>query len=161
GILIDMLQVQQHRYDPAYQEAINAQKQAEADVQTLIEQQKNMVQQKESELEAKRAEWNKKLEDANGDAGRVRNQADGYYQTQSNEAKAMIAAAQAESSATKKEAEALGKLGGDAYVKMQLAKQLAQKRILIVPASNVSTMNVNQLVDYLVGKQAAKKQEGQ
>lgn len=158
GILVDMLQVQQHRFDPAYQDAINAQKQAEADVQTLIEQQKNMVQQKQSELEAKRSEWNKKLEDANGDAGRVRNEADGYYQTQSNEAKAMIAAAQADASATKKEAEALGKLGGDAYVKMQLAKQLAQKRILIVPASNVSTMNVNQLVDYLIARQPAKKE---
>ena len=43
GILVDMLQVQQHRFDADYQGAINAQKQAEADVQTLVEQQKNMV----------------------------------------------------------------------------------------------------------------------
>jgi regulator of protease activity HflC (stomatin/prohibitin superfamily) len=159
GVVVDMLQVQQHRFDPAYQEAINAQKQAEADVQTLIEQQKNMVQQKQSELEAKRSEWNKRLEDANGEAGRVRNEADGYYETKSNEAKAVIAGAQAEASATKKEADALGKVGGDAYVKMQLAKQLAKKRILIVPASNVSTMNVNQLVDYLIGRQQTPQGE--
>jgi regulator of protease activity HflC (stomatin/prohibitin superfamily) len=154
GIIIDMLQVHQHRFDTLYQGAINAQKQAEADVQTLVEQQKKMVQQKQSELEAKRSEWNKLLEEANGEAGRVRNEADGYYQTKSNEAKAMLAAAQAEAEATKKEGEGLGKLGGDAYVKMQLAKQLATKRILIVPASNVSTMNVNQVMDYLLGKQS-------
>ncbi|MCC7383128.1 MAG: hypothetical protein IT384_14920 [Deltaproteobacteria bacterium] len=151
GIVVDMLQVQQHRFDTAYQSAINAQKQAEADVQTLIEQQKNMVQQKQSELEAKRSEWNQKMEDALGEAGRIKNDADAYYQTQSNAAKAIIAAAQAESDATKKEAEALSKLGGDAYVKMQFAKQLANKKILIVPATNVSTVNVNQLVDYLLG----------
>src|SRR5262249_52442059 len=113
GILIDMLQVQQHRFDKAYQEAINAQKQAEADVQTLIEQQKNMEVQKKSELEAKRAQWNKELEDALGEAGKVRNEADGYYQTKTNEAKATIAEAQAEAEGVRKEAEALGKLGGD------------------------------------------------
>ena len=69
GVLIDQLQVQQHRFDKEYQEAINAQKQAEADVQTLIEQQKNMFVQKQSELEGKRSEWNKRLEDALGEAG--------------------------------------------------------------------------------------------
>ncbi|MCK6545049.1 hypothetical protein L6R52_04220 [Myxococcota bacterium] len=152
GILVDSLQVHQHRFDPAYQAAINAQKQAEADVQTLIEQQKSMVQQKQSELEAKRSEWNRKIEDANGEAGRVRNEADGYYQTQSNQAKAIIAAAQASSEATRKAAAAMDKAGGDSYVKMELAKMLATKRILIVPASNVSTMNVNQMVDYLLGQ---------
>ncbi|MDL1951495.1 prohibitin family protein, partial [Acidobacteria bacterium ACD] len=55
GILVDMLQVQQHRFDPDYQAAINAQKQAEADRQKLVEQQKAMEVQKKSELEAKRA----------------------------------------------------------------------------------------------------------
>ena len=45
-------------------------------------------------------------------------------------------------------------MGGDAYVKMQVAKQFAKKKILIVPGSNVSTMNVNELVDYLVGRAA-------
>jgi len=46
-------------------------------------------------------------------------------------------------------------MGGDAYVKMQVAKQFAKKKILIVPGSNVSTMNVNELVDYLVGRAAS------
>lgn len=157
GILIDMLQVQQHRFDTEYQNAINAQKQAEADVQTLIEQQKNMEVQKKSELEAKRAEWNKRLEDALGEAGQIRNTADAYYQTKTNEAKAILATAQAEAEGIRKEAEALGKLGGDAYVKMQVSQRLANKRILIVPGTNVSTMDVNQMVDYLLGKTQTKK----
>jgi regulator of protease activity HflC (stomatin/prohibitin superfamily) len=152
GVLVDMLQVQQHRFDADYQGAINAQKQAEADVQALIEQQKNMEVQKKSELEAKRSEWNKQLEDNLGEAGRIRNEADGYYQTKTNEAKAVVAAAQAEAEGVRKEAEALGKLGGDAYVKMQVAKQLSQKRIWLVPATNVSTMDVNQMMNFLMGK---------
>jgi regulator of protease activity HflC (stomatin/prohibitin superfamily) len=152
GLLVDMLQVQQHRFDQEYQAAINAQKQAEADVQTLVEQQKNMDLQKKSELEGKRALWNRQLEDAGGEAGRVRNEADGYYQTRSNEAKAVIAVAQAEAEGVRKEAQALGKLGGDAYVKMQVAQQLSQKRVTIVPGTNVSTMDVNKMVDYLVAK---------
>ena len=156
GLVVDMLQVQQHRFDPEYQAAINAQKQAEADVQMLEEQQKNMVVQKQSELEAKRAEWNNRQEQAMGEAGQTRNEADGYYQTKSNEAKALLASAKAEAESTKKEAEAFAKLGGEAYVKMQLAKRLAEKRIMIVPASNVSTMNVNQLVDYLLGSKQNK-----
>jgi regulator of protease activity HflC (stomatin/prohibitin superfamily) len=155
GILIDQLQVQQHRFDKEYQDAINAQKQAEADVQTLMEQQKNMVVQKQSELEGKRSEWNKRLEDALGEVGRIKNEADGYYQTKTNLAKATIAVAQADAEGVRKEAEALSKLGGDAYVKMQVAKQFAQKRILIVPGSNVSTMNINEMVNYLLGRGTA------
>lgn len=154
GILVDMLQVQQHRFDPDYQAAINAQKQAEADRQKLVEQQKAMAVLKQSELEGKRALWNQRKEDALGAAGRIRNEADGYYQTKINQAKAIVATAQAEAEGIRKEAEALGKLGGDAYVKMQVAKQFAKKKILLVPGSNVSTMNVNELVDYLVGRAA-------
>jgi regulator of protease activity HflC (stomatin/prohibitin superfamily) len=152
GILVDMLQVQQHRFDHEYQAAINAQKQAEADVQTLIEQQKNMVVQKKSELEAKRSEWNKQLEDALGEAGRIRNDSDAYYQTKINEAKAVVAAAQAEAEGDRKEAEALGKLGGDAYVKMQVAQMLSRKRIVLVPGTNVSTLDVNKMVTFLLGR---------
>lgn len=152
GIVVDMLQVQQHRFDKDYQGAINAQKQAEADVQTLIEQQKNMVVQKQSELEGKRSEWNKGMEDSLGEVGRIRNEADGYYQTKINEAKAVVAVAQAEAEGVKKEAEALGKLGGDAYVKIQVSKQLSTKKIILVPGTNVSTMDVNKMVDYLLGK---------
>ncbi|HKC13941.1 MAG TPA: SPFH domain-containing protein [Vicinamibacteria bacterium] len=152
GILVDMLQVQQHRFDHEYQAAINAQKQAEADVQTLIEQQKNMVVQKKSELEAKRSEWNKQLEDALGQAGRIRNDSDAYYQTKINEAKAVVAAAQAEAEGVRKEAEALGKLGGDAYVKMQVAQMLSRKRIVLVPGTNVSTLDVNKMVNFLLGR---------
>jgi regulator of protease activity HflC (stomatin/prohibitin superfamily) len=159
GIFVDMMQVQQHRFDSEYQAAINAQKQAEADVQTLKEQQKNMVVQKQSELEGKRSEWNKQLEDALGQAGKVRNEADGYYQTKTNQAKATVAVAQAEAEGVRKEAEALGKLGGDAYVKMQVAKQFAQKKILIVPGSNVSTMDVNQMVSFLLGRSGASTAE--
>ena len=62
---------EQHRFDPDYQAAINAQKQAEADVQMLQEQQKNLEVQKKSELEGKRAAWNKQREEATGAAGRV------------------------------------------------------------------------------------------
>ena len=149
GVLVDSLQVQQHRFDKEYQAAINAQKQAEADVQTLVEQQKNIEAAKRSELQGKRAEWNKRMEDANGEAGKVRNEADGYAQTKTNEAKALIAQAQAESAAVVKEAEALSKMGGDAYVKMQLAKQFAEMHFVIVPAASVSTLNVNKIVESL------------
>jgi regulator of protease activity HflC (stomatin/prohibitin superfamily) len=161
GLMVDMLQVQQHRFDQEYQAAINAQKQAEADVQTLVEQQKNMEVQKKSELEGKRAQWNRQLEDAGGEAGRIRNEADGYFQTRTNEAKAMVAVAQAEAEGVRKEAQALSKLGGAAYVKMQVAQQLSHKRVTIVPGSNVSTMDVNRLVDYLVAtknKEAGKEE---
>ena len=152
GVEVDMLQLHQHRFDPEYQDAINAQKQAEADVQTLVEQQRNAVVQKQSELEARRSQWNKLIEDARGDAGRVRNEADGYFQTQTNQAKAIVAAAQAEADGVRKEAEALSRLGGDAYVKMQVAKLFADKKILIVPGTNVSTMDVNKMVDFLLSR---------
>jgi len=146
------MQVQQHRFDPEYQAAIDAQKQAEADVQTLLEQQKNIVVQKQSELQAKRAEWNQKLEDSLGQAGRIRNESDAYASKRSNAAKALLAQAKAESDATRKEAEALNKLGGDAYVKMQVARQFAGKRFILVPQSNVSTMNVNQIMGLIMNQ---------
>ena len=150
GVVVDMLQLHQHRFDPEYQDAINAQKQAEADVQMLVERQKNMLVQKQSELEARRSEWNQKTEVARGEAGRVRNDADGYFQTQTNQAKAIVAAAQAEADGVRKEAAALSKLGGDAYVKMQVAKMFAEKRVYLVPASNVTTLDVNSTLNFLL-----------
>jgi len=155
GVIVDMLQVQQHRFDTEYQGAINAQKQAEADVQTLVEQQKNMEVQKKSELEGKRSQWNQELEDALGEAGRTRNEADAYYQTKTNEAKALVASAQAEAEGVRKEAEALGKMGGDAYVKIQVSQQLSKKRMWLVPGTNVSTMDVNKMVNFLLGRAEA------
>jgi regulator of protease activity HflC (stomatin/prohibitin superfamily) len=157
GVVIDMLQVQQHRFDPAYQEAINAQKQAEADREKIVEQQKAMDEQKQAELEAKRAEWNRRMEDALGEAGKVRNEADGYFQVKSNEAKAVLATARAESEATKKAAEALAKVGGEGYVKMALAKRLKDKRITLVPQTGASTLDVNALLQSL----AVKRQQTQ
>jgi len=162
GILIDMLQVQQHRFDEGYQAAINAQKQAEADVQTLMEQQKNVEVQKHTELEGKRAQWNQRLEEAQGEAGKKKNEADGYYQTKTNDAKAVVATAAAEAEGIKKEAEALSKLGGDSYVKMQVSKMISKKRFLLVPTSNVATMDINKMVNFLVGqggKAAATEEE--
>ena len=116
----------------------------------LVERQKNMLVQKQSELEARRSEWNQKLETARGDAGKVRNDADGYFQTQTNQAKAIVAAAQAEADGVRKEAAALSKLGGDAYVKMQVAKMFAEKRVFLVPGSNVSTLDVNSTLNFLL-----------
>jgi regulator of protease activity HflC (stomatin/prohibitin superfamily) len=150
GVLVDMLQLHAHRFDPEYQEAINAQKQAEADVQMLAEREKAAVVQWESELEARRSKWNQSLEEARGEAGRVRNEADGYYQTQTNQAKAILAAAQAEADGVRKEAEALSRLGGDAFVRMQVARQLSEKRIYIVPGTSVSTLDVNGTLNFLM-----------
>jgi len=150
GVIVDMLQLHQHRFDPEYQEAINAQKQAEADVQMLAEREKAMLVQKQSELEGRRSEWNQKTEVARGEAGRVRNDADGYYQTQTNQAKAIVVAAQAEADGVRKEAAALSKLGGDAYVKIQVSKMFAEKRIFLVPGSNVSTLDVNSTLNFLL-----------
>lgn len=150
GVAVDMLQLHQHRFDPEYQAAINAQKQAEADVQMLVERQKAALVQKQSELEARRSEWNQKLEEARGQAGRVRNDADGYYQTQTNQAKAVVAAAQAEADGVRKEAAALSRLGGDAYVKIQVSKRFAEKRVFLVPGSNVSTLDVNSTLRFLL-----------
>jgi regulator of protease activity HflC (stomatin/prohibitin superfamily) len=156
GVVVDMLQIQQHRFDPEYQDAINAQKQAEADVQMLVERQKAVVVQKQTELEARRSEWNQKMESARGEAGSVRNEADGYYQTQTNQAKAIVVAAQAEADGVRKEAQALSKLGGDAYVKMQVSKLLAEKRVYLVPAANVSTLDVNSTLNFLMRDAASK-----
>jgi regulator of protease activity HflC (stomatin/prohibitin superfamily) len=156
GVIVDMMQVQGHRFDPAYQAAINAQKQAEADIQALVEQQKAMEVQKQTELEGKRAGWNRKREDAIGAAGQERNDADAYFQTNTNAAKAVLAQAAAEADAVRKEASALNRQGGESYVKMQLAKQLGAKKILIVPTSNVSTMNVNEVMEYLMGNASGK-----
>jgi hypothetical protein len=122
----------------------------------LVERQKAAVVQKQAELEGRRSEWNQKLEDARGAAGRMRNEADGYYQTQTNRAKAITAAAQAEADGVRKEAEALAKLGGDAYVKIQVSKLFAEKRVFLVPGSNVSTLDVNSTLRFLM-KDAASK----
>ena len=68
----------------------------------------------------------------------------------------MIAVAQAEAEGVRKEAEALGQAGRrrlreDAGRRSSSRK----KRILIVPGTNVSTMDVNKMVDFLLGRAEA------
>jgi regulator of protease activity HflC (stomatin/prohibitin superfamily) len=113
GILIDSLQVQQHRFDPAYQAAINAQKQAEADSRAATGQQKNIVVKKQSELEARRSEWNQSLEQANGRAGQIptgRRLLPGEDERGQGQDRRCFSRGRG----IRKEADALGKLGGDA-----------------------------------------------
>jgi hypothetical protein len=46
-------------------------------------------------------------------------------------------------------------------VKIQVSKQLSQKHIWIVPGTNVSTMDVNQMLNFLLGKSRTKPTEQQ
>jgi hypothetical protein len=42
---------------------------------------------------------------------------------------------------------------------MQVAQLLSKKRVTIVPGSNVSTMDVNKLVDYLLANRKKEAEE--
>ena len=115
----------------------------------------------DAQQHSQRSQWNQRLEEAQGQAGKTKNEADGYYQTKTNDAKAVVATAQAEAEGIKKEAEALSKLGGDAYVKMQVSKIISKKKFYLVPTSNVATMDINKIVPFLINRSGTSAAEAE
>jgi SPFH domain / Band 7 family len=133
GILINSVNLGEHRFervlkdgtlDASYQERIN-------EVQTLDEKTKReklrkatVEADKAREFNDKQAEVNRILAEANGYLNQAKLKGDGYFDSKTNEAKAILASGKAEVDGLIEQINALSGPGGEAILKLELVKNL-------------------------------------
>jgi regulator of protease activity HflC (stomatin/prohibitin superfamily) len=88
---------------------------------------------------------------ADGEFLKAKIEADAYYQQQQQIAKAISAEAKAEAAGIRAMNNALAEKGGKVMVKLEMAKALKGKKIIVLPTNsgnglNLQTMDMNELL---------------
>ncbi|OED38522.1 hypothetical protein AB834_00785 [PVC group bacterium (ex Bugula neritina AB1)] len=161
GIIVDGVKTKDYRFNPAYEMAIKDKKVADQKTQRYI-----------SETKAAKEDYKKKLQDANGDVNEMVAKVDGaykqaelssnaYYEQRKREAQAIRIEGEAEALAIKKMNEALTGNAGLAKVKLEVAKSLQNKKILVMPFNqggiDIKSTNVNSLIETYGAKALSEK----
>lgn len=162
GILIEAVKTKDYRFNVSYERAIKDKKVADQQAQKYI-----------SETKAAKEAYKKKLEDANGDVEEMRAKVDGeyqqavlaadaYFEEKKREAIAIKIEGKARADAIRKMNEALTGDGGLARVKIEIAKALQGKKILLMPFTqdgfDIKSTDINRLIDTYGAKALSKKQ---
>ena len=145
GVTVERVLTQTYRYNPAYQQAIEEKEIAEQKIQKY----KSSVKAKREEylrrIEQAKGEVNKMIAKVDGEFERASIDADAYYKKQENISKAIMEEAKAESEGIRKMNQALAEQGGKVMVKLEMAKALKDKRIVLLPASSGSSIDLKTL----------------
>ncbi len=152
GVIIERILTKDYRFNAEYQKAIEDKKIADQQTQKL-----------RSEILAKEEEYKRKLEKAKGDVFKKVAKADGdfnkniisadaYYKKQELIAKAIREEGKTQAAGIQKMNEALAEQGGKVMVKLEMAKALKGKRIILLPSSSggsidLKTLDVNKFLE--------------
>ncbi|MEK9657445.1 MAG: SPFH domain-containing protein [bacterium] len=152
GVIIERVLTKDYRFNTAYQQAIEDKKIADQ----KTEQNKSAKKAKEEEykrkLEEAKGEVNKTIANANGQFEKAKIETDAYYIKQEKIAKAILAEGKAEAEAILKMKKALSQHGGKIMVKLEMAKALQNKKILLLPSGangqiDLKTLDMNKLIE--------------
>lgn len=151
GVIVERVSTRDYRFSEEYQKAIEEKKIADQKAQKL-----------KSETKAVQEEWLKKLEEAKGEVAKLKAEADGeynrarveadaYYEQQELIAEAIEAEGRADAEGIRKMNEALAGSGGAAMVKLDIAKALQGKKIVLLPIGggglDVRSTDINSLLE--------------
>ncbi|HMO02909.1 MAG TPA: SPFH domain-containing protein [Oligoflexia bacterium] len=133
GIIIHNVNLGEHRFerilpdgtiDSSYQERINEVQTLEQQTQREKLRKATVEADKEREYNNMQAAVNRELAEAEGFKRQAQLEGDGYYAAKANEAKAILAAGQAEVEGMIKQIAAFAGAGGRSLLKLEIAKQL-------------------------------------
>ncbi|MCX5757157.1 MAG: SPFH domain-containing protein, partial [Candidatus Hydrogenedentes bacterium] len=159
GVIVENVGTSDYRFNPEYQKAIEERKIAEQRVEVAKSKNRATVE-----------EYLAKVEEAKGEVSQVKAKADGEYKQEvikadalfkqmERQAEAIKAEGRAEAEGVRKMNEALSGPGGEAVVKLAIAKALAGKRIVQIPMGggfDVRSTNINSLLELYGAKAAAQ-----
>jgi len=145
GVMVERVLTKDYRFNEDYQQAIEDKKIADQQTEKL-----------RSEVLAKQEEYKRKLEVAKGDVYKDIAKADGeynkaiisadaYFSRQEKIAEAIKEEGRAEATGIQKMNQALAEQGGKVMVKLEMAKALKNKRIVLLPASSGSSIDLKTL----------------
>jgi regulator of protease activity HflC (stomatin/prohibitin superfamily) len=145
GVIVEKVLTKDYRFNKDYQQAIEDKKIADQQTEKL-----------RSEVLAKEEEYKRKLEKAKGDVfqsvaiadGEYKKEiigSDAYYTKQQNIAKAIRQEGKAEAVGIQKLNAALAEQGGKIMVKLEMAKALKNKKIILLPSSSANSIDLKTL----------------
>lgn len=150
GVIVERVLTKDYRFNQAYQKAIEDKKVADQRTQQFKSATKAKVEEYKRKLEEAKGEVNEIIAKADGVFNRSKIEADAYYNQQAKLAQAILAEGRAQAQGIRKMNQALAGSGGDVMVKLELAKALKNKRIVLLPTQSgydIKTTDVNKLLE--------------
>lgn len=151
GVVVEKVLTKDYRFNKEYQKAIEDKKVADQQVQKNRSAQHAALEEYKRKLEEAKGEVNKMVADADGTYRKAKIEADVYYEKQALLAEAIKAEGIAEAKGIQEMNQALAGMGGEAFVKLQIAEALQGKRIMLLPVSeggmNLKTTDINRLIE--------------
>lgn len=150
GVIVERVLTKDYRFNAAYQQAIEDKKVADQRTQQFRSATKAKIEEYKRKLEQAKGIVNERVAKADGEFERAKINADAYYNQQAKLAKAILAEGRAQAKGIRKLNQALAGSGGDTMVKLEMAKALKNKRIVLLPTASgldLKTTDVNALLD--------------
>jgi regulator of protease activity HflC (stomatin/prohibitin superfamily) len=159
GVVCESVTLGDHRFNDKYQDAIVKKKKYDQMVNTNASATKSMKGQWEAALEKVRGDVKQQIAAEEGVAAKVRLAADAYYFAKQKEAESILAEKTAQSKGIVELNRAMASAGGRTNVKLQIAKSLAGKRIVVLPSGGggqLQKLDVNELLKTVMAQEAVK-----
>ena len=150
GVVIEAVLLSDYRFNKAYQQAIEDKKVADQQAEKNKSATAAAIEEYKRREEDARGEVNKMVAKVDGEFRKAKIEADAFYEKQKQIAEAIIAEGIAEAKGIRKLNQAFAGAGGRTMVKLEIAKALKNKKILLLPISgggmNLKTTDVNALL---------------
>jgi hypothetical protein len=159
GVHVEQILLGEHAFNPTYEQIIKDKKVAEQEGARLVSETEAAGAEMKRDLERAKGEVSKTIEAALGSSRQRSLEADAIFFERERQATAIVIEKKARAEGLTARAKALGGTGGKAMVKLEVAKALAGKQIVFVPAgggTDLRTTDMNQLLQTLGVVAAAK-----
>ncbi len=159
GVIVERVLTKDYRFNDDYQQAIEDKKIADQQTEKLRSEVLAKQEEYKRKLEVAKGDVYKDIAKANGEYDQAIIAADAYYSQQEKIAKAIKEEGRAEATGIEKMNQALAEQGGKVMVKLEMAKALKDKRIVLLPASSGSSIDLKTLdVNKFLEVQGIQKQ---
>lgn len=161
GVVCENVTLGDHRFHENYQKAIVAKKVNDQKVNTFHSEKEAAANHWAAELEKTHGAVETNIASEQGAAKKMKLAADAYFFAKSKEAEGILAAKTNEAKAASKLNQAMSAAGGRTNVKLQIAKSLAGKKIIMVPSSgsgaSIQRLDVNEFIRAQLGQEMVSK----
>lgn len=160
GVFCELVTLGDHRFHPKYQEAIVSKKVYDQNVNTNRSAKEATQRQWEAALEKVKGDVEQQIALEQGEAQKVKLAADAFYFSKQKEAEGILAEKTAQAKGIVELNRAMASAGGRTNVKLQIAKSLAGKRIVVLPsgggAGQFQKLDVNDLLKTVMSQEALR-----
>jgi regulator of protease activity HflC (stomatin/prohibitin superfamily) len=159
GAICESVTLGDHRFHPKYQDAIVSKKVYDQQVNTNRSSRESAKNQWEAALEKVKGDVEQQIATEQGKASQVKLAADAYYFSKQKEAEGILAEKTNFSKSVIELNRAMATAGGRTNVKLQIAKSLAGKKIIVLPASSSGSfqkLDVNELIKTIMAQEVSR-----